>query len=52
MDMFPMDMRIHVLVFWVVTPCGDVVGYQRLSDPSNLLLQDDNEMKVEASWSF
>jgi len=20
---------IHVAVFWVMTPCGDVVGYQR-----------------------
>jgi len=21
-------MKIHVVVFWVVTPCNDVVGYQ------------------------
>jgi hypothetical protein len=22
-------MEIHDVVFWVVTPCSDVVGYQR-----------------------
>jgi len=22
-------MKIHVVVFWVVTPCSDMVGYQR-----------------------
>jgi len=22
--------KIHIMVFWVVTPCSDVVGYHRL----------------------
>jgi hypothetical protein len=33
-------MSIQVLVFWIVTPCGDVLGYQRFGGPSCLLLQD------------
>jgi len=26
-------MKIHVMVFWVVTSCSVVVGYQSLGDP-------------------
>jgi hypothetical protein len=28
-------------VFWVVTPCSDVVGYRRFGGPSYLHLQDE-----------
>jgi len=26
-------MKVHVMVFWVVTPCSDVVGFQRFGGP-------------------
>jgi len=26
-------MNVQILIFWVVTPCSDVVGYQRLGGP-------------------
>jgi len=29
-------MKIQVAVFWVVTSCSDVVGYQRFGGPSCL----------------
>jgi len=32
-------MKFQVTVFWVVTPCSDVVGYQRFGRPCYLLLQ-------------
>jgi len=28
--------KIRVVVFWVVTPCSDVAGYQRLGGPYSL----------------
>jgi hypothetical protein len=28
-------MKIQVMVFWVMTPCNDVVGYQRFGEPGN-----------------
>jgi len=34
--------KIHVTVFWVVTPCSVVVGY---------VLEDHLQVKVEAAWS-
>jgi len=33
--------KIHVDVFWVVTPCSAVLGYQHFGGPSCLHLQDD-----------
>jgi hypothetical protein len=38
-------MKTHVAVFWVMTPCIDVVGYQHLGKPCCLHLQ--GEVKVE-----
>jgi len=32
-------MKIHVVVFWVVMPCGDIIGYRRFGRPSCLHLQ-------------
>jgi hypothetical protein len=32
LDIF-MVMKIHIVVFWVMTPCNDVVGYQYFSAP-------------------
>jgi hypothetical protein len=32
-------MKIQVAVFWVMTPCSDVVGYQRFGEPCCLHLQ-------------
>jgi hypothetical protein len=29
-------MKIQVMVFWAVTPCSDVVGYQHFGGPSCL----------------
>jgi hypothetical protein len=34
-------MKIQVAVFWVVTPCNDVVGYQRFGEPCCLRLHRD-----------
>jgi len=42
--------KIHVIVYWVVTLCSDVVGYHRYGEPCCLRLQD--EVKKEAAWSL
>jgi hypothetical protein len=34
-------MKIQVEVFWVVTPCSDVVEYQRFGEPCYLHLQGE-----------
>jgi len=34
------DLKIQI-VFWVVTPCSDVVGYQRYGGPCCLHLQGE-----------
>jgi len=34
-------MKIHIVVFWVVTPCRDEVGYQRFGGPYSLYLQGE-----------
>jgi hypothetical protein len=44
-----MAVKIQVMVFWVVTLCSDVVGYQRFVAPCFLHLQ--GEVKMEAAWS-
>jgi len=36
-----MVIKIQVVVFWVVTPCSDVVGYQCSGGPSCLQLQGE-----------
>jgi len=36
-----MAMKIQIVVFWVVTPCSDVVGYQRFRVLRYLDLQSD-----------
>jgi hypothetical protein len=41
--------KIHVGVFWVMTPCSYVVGYQRFGGPCCLHVQ--GEVKMEAAWS-
>jgi len=33
--------EVHVAVFWVVTPCSDVVGYQRFGRPCCIHLQGE-----------
>jgi hypothetical protein len=33
--------KIEVEVFWVVTPCSAVAGYQHFRGPCCLLLQDE-----------
>jgi len=35
-------MKIQVAVFWVVTPCRNVVGYQRFGGPCWLHLQGED----------
>jgi len=43
-------MKIHVEVFWVVTPRIDVVGYQRFGETYRLHLQgEDFNLKTVAS---
>jgi hypothetical protein len=44
-----MAMKIQVMVFWVLTPCSDVVGYQIFRGPYYLQLQ--GEVKMEAARS-
>jgi len=39
---------MQVEVFWVVTPFGVVVGYQRFGEPCCHL---QGEVKMDASWS-
>jgi len=39
----------QVEVFWVVTPCSVVVGYQSFRGPCCLHLQ--GEVKIEAAWT-
>jgi len=34
-------MQIQVAVFWVVTPCNDVAGYQRFEGPCCLHLKGE-----------
>jgi len=34
------ETQIQVVIFWVVTPCNDVVGYQRFGGPCCLHLQN------------
>jgi hypothetical protein len=41
--------NIQVVVFWVLTPFSDVVGYQRFGRPCCLHLQ--GEVKMQAVWS-
>jgi hypothetical protein len=41
-----MAMMIQVVVFWVMTPCSDVVGYQRFGGPCCLHLQGE----VSEAW--
>jgi hypothetical protein len=36
--------KIHVEVFWVVTPCSVVVGYERFGRPCCLCLQGEDYM--------
>jgi hypothetical protein len=43
-------MRTHIRVFWVVTPCTVVVGYQRLRGPYCLHFR--YILKVEAARSY
>jgi hypothetical protein len=38
--------KIQVQVFWVVTPCNDVVGYQRFRNPCCLHLQGMMAKKI------
>jgi len=37
-----MTVIFQIEVFWVVTPCSDVVGYQRFRDPYCLHLQGED----------
>jgi hypothetical protein len=38
-------MKIHVVVFWIVTPCNDVAGYQCFIGPSVLELRLEDPPK-------
>jgi hypothetical protein len=40
------SMKIQVEVFWIVTPCCDVVGYHRFEDLSGSIVR----VKMEAEW--
>jgi hypothetical protein len=39
--------KIRVEVFWVMTPCSDVVGYRRFGGPYCLYLQGE----VNGAWT-
>jgi hypothetical protein len=41
--------KIQAEVFWVVTPCSVVVGYQRFGGPYCLYLRSD--VRIEAAWT-
>jgi len=48
-------MKIQVVVFWVMTPCSDVVGYESFGGPCSFHLQSEmsgawTEFKVEVFW--
>jgi len=40
-------MKIQVAVFWVMTPCSDVVGYRRFGGPCCLRLQGE----LDGAWT-
>jgi hypothetical protein len=40
--------KFQVAVFWVVTPCSDVVGYQRFGGPYCLYFQG----KMSGAWKW
>jgi len=42
---------VQVKIFWVVTPCGVVVGYQRFGGPLCLHLQGEDGGSVDL-WNF
>jgi len=42
-------MKIKIAVFWVLTPCSDVVGYQHFGGPCCSHLQ--SKVVVKAAWS-
>jgi hypothetical protein len=48
-ETFTAVMFLQVEVFWVVTPCIDVVGYQRFRGPYCLHLQGEETRKGENS---
>jgi hypothetical protein len=43
-------LMFRVEVFWVVTPCSVVVGYQCLRGPCCLHLQGEMKLKMEVAW--
>jgi len=43
-------MNIHVMIFWVVTPCSYVAGYQCFIGPCCLHLQD--EVNGTRKWTL
>jgi len=45
-----MTVTFHIEVFWVVTPCNSVLGYEPFRGPCCLHLQ--GEMKMEASMDL
>jgi hypothetical protein len=41
-----MAVKIQVAVFWIVTPCSDVVGYRRFGEPCCLHHPEDEDGMV------
>jgi hypothetical protein len=44
-------MEINIVVFWVVTTCGDLVGYQRFGGPCclHLILKTNVGVKLASA---
>jgi hypothetical protein len=43
------EVKIHAYVFWALTLCSVVIGYQRFRGPCRLHLQGG--MKMEEAWN-
>jgi hypothetical protein len=43
-------MKVQVMVFWVVTPCSDVVGYQRFGGSCRLHGQEMSQQDPPKRW--
>jgi len=44
---FRLDVILQVEVFWVVTPCNVMTGYQRFRDPCCLHLHPEGEGNMD-----
>jgi hypothetical protein len=44
LDLFKQKLSLPAVVFWVMTPCSDVVGHQRFGGPCCLHLQGEVDL--------